>query len=84
MEKKLKWVILLFFFIHQVYAAQLPDVVIQWLEEYTQHQHEERTQDVYQLWVERAQNPINLNQVDRETLEQFPFLSDRQIENILE
>lgn len=84
MEKKLKWVILLFFFIHQVYAAQLPAVVIQWLEEYTQHQHEERTQDVYQLWVEKAQNPINLNQVDRETLELFPFLSDRQIENILE
>ena len=32
---------------------------------------------------ERLQQPVNLNTVTKEQLEQFPFLSDQQIENLL-
>ncbi|KAA6329739.1 hypothetical protein EZS27_021487, partial [termite gut metagenome] len=32
---------------------------------------------------ERAANPVNLNGITKEELEQFPFLNDIQIENLL-
>lgn len=40
-------------------------------------------QDEIQLLHERMEEPLNLNATTKEQLEQFPFLSDKQIENIL-
>lgn len=65
-------------------ATTLPAVFIQWLEEYAQDKEQALVDDWCQLAQECIQHPIDLNQTDRETLEKFPFLSDIQIENLLE
>ena len=39
---------------------------------------------VYDLLCELEQHPLDINTVTRETLEQFPFLSAQQIEEIIE
>ncbi len=68
----------------QVSAAPLPDLFVQWLEEYVQNEQQEVIDELCQYAQACLHNPINLNQIDRETLEKFPFLSDVQIENLLE
>lgn len=39
---------------------------------------------VYDLLCELEQHPLDINSLTRETLEQFPFLSAQQIEEIIE
>lgn len=82
--EKLKWVLWFSFFVNHVYATQLPAVFTHWLEQYTQDLHTDVAEEYYQTWLDKAQHPVNLNSVERENLEDFPFLSYRQIENILE
>ena len=41
-------------------------------------------EETLEMLSEWAQNPINLNQTSREQLEQLPFLTERQIEGIVE
>ena len=40
-------------------------------------------EEAYDVLTERSANPINLNQTSREELEQLPFLTPQQIEDIL-
>ena len=44
----------------------------------------ESLETVYDLLCELEQHPLDINTVTRETLEQFPFLSAQQIEEIIE
>lgn len=63
-------------------ATTLPSCIETWLASYTDNQ--EQAETMILLLQEKLEHPINLNDVNRETLEQFPFLSERQIENLLE
>lgn len=62
------------------------DLMEEVLEELSVNYEEEEsidwTQEIEEL-SERMQQPININTATKEQLEQFPFLSDAQIENIL-
>lgn len=66
------------------YASLLPPVVNDWLAVYTQNLPDDLTQDYYQILWDIYQHPYNLNTVTRQELEMLPFLSDMQIENLLE
>ena len=44
----------------------------------------ESLETVYDLLCELEQHPLDINSLTRETLEQFPFLSAQQIEEIIE
>ena len=63
-------------------ATTLPSAVETWLVSYTDNN--ELAENIVFLLQDKLEHPINLNDVTRETLEQFPFLSERQIENLLE
>ena len=65
-----------------VMATTLPPAVETWLISYTDNN--ELAENIVFLLQDKLEHPINLNDVTRETLEQFPFLSERQIENLLE
>jgi hypothetical protein len=53
-------------------------------EQYSQESENELDFDTfYEDLMFLSENPVNLNQVKREELEKFPFLSDIQVENIL-
>ena len=43
----------------------------------------ERWEDQYQNLIELSDHPLNINTITKEELEQFPFLSEQLIENIL-
>lgn len=74
--------LLVFFMGIGIHATSLPIVVETWLADYTDN--EEQAETIYQVLVDKLAHPINLNTVNRETLEQFAFLSELQIENLLE
>lgn len=74
--------LLVFFMGIGIHATSLPIVVETWLADYTDN--EEQAETIYQVLMDKLAHPINLNTVNRETLEQFAFLSELQIENLLE
>lgn len=45
---------------------------------------EEEREDDYELLHQLAERPINLNRATRESLEQLPFLSEQQVQDIME
>ena len=53
----------------------------QWLE--AEDMESASMEEVYDILSERSEHPINLNQATREELEQLPFLTSRQIEQLL-
>ena len=53
------------------------------LEQLTMENEEQNWEDELEELSQRLENPINLNTATRSQLEQFPFLSDLQIENLL-
>lgn len=53
------------------------------LEQLTMEDEEQNWEDELEELSQRLENPINLNTATRSQLEQFPFLSDLQIENLL-
>lgn len=56
-----------------------------WLENYAfDVDEEEKREELMNLWSEKSSEKLNLNSVSREELEEFNFLSSRQIENLLE
>ncbi|MEG1563098.1 MAG: helix-hairpin-helix domain-containing protein [Bacteroides sp.] len=63
-----------------------PEVVEEVMEELSVNNDEgeeiDWTDELHEL-SERMQQPVNLNTATKEQLEQFPFLSDKQIENLL-
>ncbi len=63
-------------------ATTLPPAIETWLVAYTENT--DLAENITLLFMDQLEHPINLNSVNRETLEQFPFLSERQIENLLE
>lgn len=63
-------------------GANLPPTIETWLASYAPE--EEQAENMYQLLMDKLHTPVNLNTVNRETLEQFAFLSELQIENLLE
>ena len=69
--------LLVFFMGIGIHATSLPIVVETWLSNYTDN--EEQAETIYQVLVDKLEHPINLNTVNRETLEQFAFLSELQI-----
>ena len=44
---------------------------------------EEYSEDSYEYLQQLSENPINLNQTSRKELEQLPFLSEQQIDDLL-
>jgi hypothetical protein len=67
-----------------LHANELPVAVSGWIEEYAAHTTEDWAQEYHLFLLDKIENPINLNDVNRESLEEFLFLSDTQIENLLE
>lgn len=56
-----------------------------WLENYAfDVDEEEKREELMNLWSEKSSEKLNLNSVSREELEEFNFLSSKQIENLLE
>lgn len=53
------------------------------LEELAEDNEDVDWNDIIEELAHRYQQPININQATRQQLEEFPFLSDKQIENIL-
>ena len=54
-------------------------------EQYAEEQEEEIDfESFYEMLMTAVQNPVNLNTATREQLENLPFISENQIENILE
>lgn len=67
----------------RVHSQQL-DRYYDLLEELTQYDEEPHDwEDVLQELNERIESPYNLNTITKKELEQFPFLSQEQIENLL-
>ena len=54
----------------------------QWLE--TEDVDASAINDLFEHLLEKAEHPINLNQATREELEQLPFLTEQQVEQLLE
>ena len=55
----------------------------EWEGNITDKENQEEWKDIYEDLAELAENPLNINTITKEQLEQFPFLSDKQIEHIL-
>jgi hypothetical protein len=56
-----------------------------WLENYAFESDDETSrEELIDLWNEKSIEKINLNTATREQLEEFSFLSSKQIENLLE
>ncbi len=53
------------------------------LEEVSSDEEDKNWDDEIEELSQRIQEPINLNSATKEQLEEFPFLNDKQIENIL-
>lgn len=53
------------------------------LEELSSEVEMQNWEDELEEWTRRFQEPLNLNTATKQQLEQFPFLNDLQIENIL-
>lgn len=71
------------FCLQWAFCTQLPEVFTNWLTQYTNDDTADLAEEIYRNALFRLENPIDLNHVDRETLETFAFLSDYQIENLL-
>jgi len=54
----------------------------QWVE--TEDVESSSIEDIFDVLSEKAEHPINLNQITREELEQLPFLTGQQVEQLLE
>ena len=68
---------------HTAWGAELSEIFIDWVTLYAQ-ENQTLAEEIYQNAIDQLENPIDLNQVNREELEKFAFLSDFQIENLLE
>ena len=56
-----------------------------WLENYAfEAEDDEYREELLELWNEKSTEKLNLNTATREELEEFSFLSSKQIENLLE
>ena len=65
--------------------AGIEQLIGEIFEQYAEEQESEIDfESFYEMLISVAQNPINLNIATREQLENLPFLSENQIENILE
>lgn len=84
MERLIVVFVLLGILHNSIYATDLPIAVNHWLAEYTQQNQNDWAEDYNLFLLDKIANPIDLNTVERETLEEFLFLSDMQIENLLE
>lgn len=58
------------------------EVSRQWLE--TEDVDASTIEEFFDHLSEKAEHPININQATREELEQFPFLTEQQVEQLLE
>lgn len=56
---------------------------IEWGEEVSDERDFTYWQEQYEALSEWAAHPLNINTITKKQLEQFPFLSDKLIENIL-
>lgn len=74
---------LLYLCSHTAWGAELSEIFIDWVTLYAQ-ENQTLAEEIYQNAIDQLENPIDLNQVNREELEKFAFLSDFQIENLLE
>lgn len=54
----------------------------QWVE--TEDVESSSIEDIFDVLSEKAEHPINLNQITREELKQLPFLTGQQVEQLLE
>ncbi len=54
----------------------------QWVE--AENMESSSLEELYDILSERVEQPINLNQATREELEQLPFLTAQQLEQLLE
>jgi hypothetical protein len=54
----------------------------QWVE--AEDMESSSMEELYDILSERAEHPVNLNQATREELEQLPFLTAQQVEQLLE
>lgn len=88
MYRFLSWMLwmLLFMGWHSGIRAQVsvPSLLLEEnLEELAAEQEGVNWDDELEELARRLQEPLNLNEADRRQLEQFPFLTDAQIENLL-
>lgn len=82
-------IILLLLFItpHHLFAQETPDHPTLFLEEHLEQlandEEEQNWENELEELSQRLQEPLNLNTATRKQLDQFPFLDDIQIENLL-
>ena len=69
-------------------SAQTTDTERSWIDDFDAFSEvedfdNENWQDIYETLEHLHQNPININEATQEELQQIPFLTDKQIEDIL-
>lgn len=80
----------LLYFITFIFAqddnqAGIEQIIGDIFEQYAEEQEDEIDfESFYETLLAASQNPVNLNTATREQLENLPFLSENQVENILE
>ena len=74
-------ILILFFIAAQMYCQDFNS----WLENYAFDTDDETSrEELIDLWNEKSIEKLNLNTATRDQLEEFSFLSSKQIENLLE
>lgn len=85
--KLLKWVALVSMLLITPILLEAQNVSVSLLEENIEQlsmdEEEKNWEDELEELSNRLQEPININSISKQGLEQFPFLTDIQIENIL-
>ena len=65
-------------------TKSIEDIVSEFSENTHDNDNADDNNSIADFLYKAAENPMNLNEINREYLEQFPFLNETQIENLLE
>jgi len=77
--------VILFAFGQEENQAGIEQLIGEIFEQYAEEQETEIDfESFYEMLIAASQNPVNLNIATREQLENLPFLSENQVQNILE